>query len=66
MQKLYLGADPSSYAGNEVMMGCIYGWEKEEGCYGLPTHMPGSKIVGPNEFEMDDSLWARCKAKKVG
>ncbi len=63
--KLNLVADPSTYQGQDTVVGLLYSWEINRGACGMIQVIRPGKQVMPDEFEMPGSLWARCKEGKA-
>ena len=63
--KFYVGADPSTYQGQETMVGIIYSWENEQATCSLPQILPATNFTQRQEILMDDALWENIQSRKV-
>ena len=54
--KYMLAADPSTYQGQETLVGVIWAWEVNQACFGLIQVLPASSYVHPEEVDMSETL----------
>jgi len=59
VKKIMLTADPSTYQGENTLVGILWSWEKKIAAMGLIQIIAEGKHLRPGEFEMDDEAWAR-------
>ena len=63
--KLMLAADPSTYQGQETMVGLLWSWELRHACYAPVQVMPASSLVVPDELPMSGELMALLLQRKL-
>ena len=63
--KFYVGADPSTYQGQETMVGIIYSWENEHATCSIPQILPATNFTQRQEILMNDALWEKIRERKV-
>ena len=63
--KFYVGADPSTYQGQDTMIGIIYSWQTRHATCSIPQLLPSTTFTQRDEILMDDATWDNCRARKV-
>ena len=64
-RKLMLAADPSSYCGQETMVGVVWAWELNKASYGPTQVIKGTQYLMHGEIDMSDYLRDLLRARKL-
>ena len=63
--KFMLAGDPSTYHGEETMIGVIWSWEVGAACVCLAQKISSTRVVLDGDWDMADSLMAEVRHQKA-